>query len=309
MKMNEMSFCTCGKHWPCQGCGRCTNVEPDFERKFYSDVSNVTDIVWAEAQGGNGYLCVECIEARIGRKLHRLDFPKEWGLNQVTRCSSPANRRAKRRRPPMQRIDSAFSERAVLEEMARYARFVAQGRMNYPSGKRWKAMEEVIRTDIEEWRRIALESLEKKVSAKPRVPAVVGAPKYTSWDDYLAQVPEKDRRAWCAQKAKHTGRKREHLDGAAHPPASTEAVMRVMEKTRGRCKYCLSLALEKRPSGPDGRPASWDEVGRRIGSLDHIIPLVEGGDNSEENLAWCCLWCNTWPNERWPGATCHGAIQ
>src|SRR5919198_2039864 len=75
---------------------------------------------------------------------------------------------------------------------------------------------------------------------------------------------------------------------------------------KGRCCYCGSLAVEKRPvDHPDRR---WDHVGRRIGSLEHVVPVVEGGRNTVENLAWCCLWCNTWPSERTPGATDHGGF-
>nr|WP_255672832.1 helix-turn-helix domain-containing protein [Glycomyces amatae] len=52
-------------------------------------------------------------------------------------------------------------------------------------------------------------------------------------------------------------------------------------------------------------------VGRRIGSLDHRLAIVDGGTNDWENLAWACLWCNVWTAEtdRQPGATDHGALQ
>jgi hypothetical protein len=80
----------------------------------------------------------------------------------------------------------------------------------------------------------------------------------------------------------------------------------VLQSVKGRCEHCGSLAVEKRPSGPDGRPTPWAPVGRRIGSLGHRVARFNGGSNSITNLCWSCLWCNTWPTERRPGATDHG---
>ena len=92
--------------------------------------------------------------------------------------------------------------------------------------------------------------------------------------------------------------------------ASTDVVEAVIRKTQGRCVHCGSpLALEGRPSKPNGAPTSWEHVGRRIGSLEHIMMALEGGTNAAENLAWSCLWCNVWHSERVPGATDHGGIQ
>ncbi len=83
----------------------------------------------------------------------------------------------------------------------------------------------------------------------------------------------------------------------------------VLEAALGRCRYCGSLAVEGRPSAANGGPAPWEHVGRRIGSLDHPVSLVLGGRNHITNLAWSCLWCNTWGSERRWGATDHGAIR
>lgn len=47
----------------------------------------------------------------------------------------------------------------------------------------------------------------------------------------------------------------------------------------------------------------------RIGSLGHVVARFNGGANTPDNLAWSCLWCNTRPNERQPGATDRGAVQ
>ena len=49
-------------------------------------------------------------------------------------------------------------------------------------------------------------------------------------------------------------------------------------------------------------------MGRRIGSLEHITSRIEGGGNEAANLAWACLWCNTWTCERRFGATDHGGL-
>src|SRR5258707_4186324 len=79
-----------------------------------------------------------------------------------------------------------------------------------------------------------------------------------------------------------------------------------MEAAQGRCAHCGALAVENRPSSPTGVPLPWAQVGRRIGSLEHVRWRYGGGGNDLSNLAWCCLWCNTWPKERRRGATDHG---
>jgi hypothetical protein len=104
-----------------------------------------------------------------------------------------------------------------------------------------------------------------------------------------------------------------HPYGDPHPAPdvkfSAADVWSVLESARGQCEYCGSLAVENRPSGPDGRPLTWSQVGRRIGSLGHRVARFNGGSNAPGNLGWVCLWCNTWPTERRPGAPDHGGIQ
>jgi hypothetical protein len=100
------------------------------------------------------------------------------------------------------------------------------------------------------------------------------------------------------------------MSGARVTPTSVEAVLSVLITAEGRCHWCGSLAVEGRPSDSiTGTPLPWTDVGRRIGSLDHIISRLDGGSNSIDNFAWACLWCNTWPAQRIKGATDHGAIQ
>jgi hypothetical protein len=99
------------------------------------------------------------------------------------------------------------------------------------------------------------------------------------------------------------------MSGRPASTITTAAVWDVLDKAEGRCAHCGSLAVEGRPSGADGRPVEWAQVGRRIGSLGHLVAVFDGGNNDPANLYWCCLWCNTWQSERRPGAIDHGAIR
>jgi hypothetical protein len=90
------------------------------------------------------------------------------------------------------------------------------------------------------------------------------------------------------------------MSGRPETMISADDVLAVLEKARGRCAHCDSLAVERRP------PGTWGHVGRRIGSLGHRIARFNGGPNTPDNLDWCCMWCNTWPEERIKGATGHG---
>ncbi|GEM_PF-1506427 len=133
-------------------------------------------------------------------------------------------------------------------------------------------------------------------------------PVYRSWEDYLSKTTPAERQAWCAAKAAKANRKR-LMSPAPTKRVTAAMVLGVLEAARGHCCYCGSLAVENRPSGPNGAPLQWAHVGRRVGSLGHKLARFHGGDNDVENLSWTCLWCNTWPEERRPGATDHGAVQ
>lgn len=54
------------RKWNCVDCGRCTKLEHYF----------VNTHVWFVLAGmpENGMLCIDCLEARIGRQLASLDF-------------------------------------------------------------------------------------------------------------------------------------------------------------------------------------------------------------------------------------------
>lgn len=139
--------------------------------------------------------------------------------------------------------------------------------------------------------------------ARPGAPPV-----YVSWEDFLDRTTPVGRMIWCRQKAAKANTPR-FMSGRPDVKITDLDVWAVMEAARGRCEYCGSLAVEKRPSALDGKPLPWAPVGRRIGSLDHRVARFDGGSNAPVNLAWTCLWCNTWPSERQPGAVDHGGIQ
>jgi hypothetical protein len=142
---------------------------------------------------------------------------------------------------------------------------------------------------------------------KPLPPAP--PPLYVSWADFLEKAPARDIKRWCTRKAEVANRKR-LISGSPLERLRPPEVWDVMRAAEGRCSHCGSLALERRPSNPlTGAPLPWDPVGRRIGSLDHVVSRVDGGLNVFANLAWSCLWCNTWVGERRLGAMDHGAIQ
>lgn len=83
----------------------------------------------------------------------------------------------------------------------------------------------------------------------------------------------------------------------------------LIEQAKGCCVYCGSLAVEGRPSHPiTGAPLPWGHTGRRIGSLEHVEPHLDGRINELSNLRWACLWCNTWPSERRYKAADHGGL-
>lgn len=132
-------------------------------------------------------------------------------------------------------------------------------------------------------------------------------PQYASWDDWLQGVSAAEIRRWCQQMA-HTANRPRLLSGVPLVRVSPGVVWRVLADAEGRCAYCGSLAVERRPSGAHGQPIAWAGVGRRVGSLGHRKARFKGGGNEVENLAWSCLWCNTWLSERRPGATDHGGF-
>lgn len=130
-------------------------------------------------------------------------------------------------------------------------------------------------------------------------------PVFASWAEFLARTSRSDRMKRCYAAAKKANRKR-LLSEMPLVRISGPEVWEIIAAARGRCLHCDSLAVENRPSNPNGAPLPWAQIGRRIGSLEHLISRFEGGDNELYNLAWACLWCNTWPHERRRMAVDHG---
>lgn len=130
-------------------------------------------------------------------------------------------------------------------------------------------------------------------------------PIYLSWAHYCTVTTPGQRLTRCASIANRANRKR-LLSEAPTTRLTGSDVLTVMDKAKGRCAHCESLAVENRPSDPvTGAPTPWAQVGRRIGSLEHLIARFDGGTNDPTNLAWACLWCNTWKQERRKGALDH----
>lgn len=125
------------------------------------------------------------------------------------------------------------------------------------------------------------------------------SPTYASWADFLARTTAAERQAWCSRKASKANSAR-LMSGEPQRKITAIDVLAVLERAKGRCAYCGSLAVERLPRG------GWGHVGRRIGSLGHNVSRFHGGDNDASNLSWVCMWCNTWPEERRQGATDHG---
>jgi hypothetical protein len=69
--------------------------------------------------------------------------------------------------------------------------------------------------------------------------------------------------------------------------------------------HCGSLAVQGKYDSK-----RWGMLGRRVGSLEHVVPLSRGGDNHFVNLGWSCLWCNHLDREkeRKKGITAWGAL-
>jgi hypothetical protein len=130
-------------------------------------------------------------------------------------------------------------------------------------------------------------------------------PMFISWTDYISRTSRGERMARCTAAAKKANRKR-LLSEAPKVRLTARDVWAVIEKARGRCAHCGSLAVENRPSKDTGAPLAWAQIGRRIGSLEHNRWRFGGGGNDLSNLAWACLWCNTWQSERRPLAADHG---
>ena len=164
-------------------------------------------------------------------------------------------------------------------------------------------------------------------------------PVYTSFADYMARTTRPERMGRCYQASKRSNRVHGCLwsrplkcepphfaewltakcQGACGAEARTTClntdrvtgpdVWAIIEKAKGRCMYCRSLAVEQKPFVDGRRLNRWADVGRRIGSLEHVDPyLLHGGINALSNLGWACLWCNVHNDQRIPFANNNGGF-
>jgi hypothetical protein len=113
-------------------------------------------------------------------------------------------------------------------------------------------------------------------------------PVYGSWAEFLHRTTPAERRRWCAAKAGKANGER-LMSGVPATTISAEDVLTILIAAEGRCAHCGSLAVERRPSGPNGAPLPWAGVGRRIGSLGHVVSRFHGGANARST---------------WPGPVC-----
>lgn len=168
------------------------------------------------------------------------------------------------------------------------------------------------------------------------------SPVYASWDDYLGRTTDAERMRRCHAQSKRANRvhrckwrmkttahdffwsvrMRERFKDPCGHCGSLDGqecvgqvkligrdIWGVLERAKGRCTYCNSLAVENRPSHPQkGSPLTWEHMGRRIGSLEHCEAYLDGRMNHPSNLRWACLWCNVHRHARIPGATDHGGF-
>jgi hypothetical protein len=88
-------------------------------------------------------------------------------------------------------------------------------------------------------------------------------PVYESWSDYVQRSTRKELRERCSQIAVRANRWR-LMSGVPIERITGRDVWAVLDAARGRCGTCGSLAVERRPSRPNGAPAPWEAVGRRV---------------------------------------------
>lgn len=195
------------------------------------------------------------------------------------------------------RLVRALAEKGVSSRIAAYA----------PLGPSLKLLREAGATCLVRLNE-APPPLDKVRWQMPRDPVPKAPPPaFWSWADYVARTTRQQRMPRCWAASKKANRKR-LLSGSPFNRIAASDVWSIIEAARGRCVHCGSLAVENRPSKDNGAPSPWAQVGRRIGSLEHLEARFDGGDNLKENLAWACLWCNTWPQERRPKALDHGGF-
>ena len=83
----------------CMDCG----VNTSTVREFYM----LRDEIWLRAADSvNGMLCIECVEARLGRRLRPSDFDLQWDFMNVEGLSSVVRTRVLGLPDPYRRVTS-----------------------------------------------------------------------------------------------------------------------------------------------------------------------------------------------------------
>ena len=107
---------------------------------------------------------------------------------------------------------------------------------------------------------------------------------YASWSAFLDATTPAERRRWCAMKVKTANRER-LMSRLPQHRITVADVLAVLASARGRSAHiCGSLAVQRRPSAANGAPLPWEHVGRRVGSLGHVVGRFHGGANTPDNL-------------------------
>lgn len=62
----------------------------------------------------------------------------------------------------------------------------------------------------------------------------------------------------------------------------------VWDKTGGRCWYCGKQTVTATPNAANRKSGDSNDWF----TLDHIVPQIDGGDDSADNFLPCCMGCN-----------------
>lgn len=95
----------------CDDCYATLAIRPVFGTDWDCDWFMVKDRVWRHSQrkGSCRFLCVQCLEGRIGRRLSARDFKRSAQVNFVGRKSARLRHRMRGLRPAKRLIQTTFT--------------------------------------------------------------------------------------------------------------------------------------------------------------------------------------------------------
>jgi hypothetical protein len=106
----------CGTVFPCADCNTILTIRPSgFGAAFGGGWENewfmVKDGVWQHGQRGGKcrFLCVGCLETRIGRKLTSDDFRRSAKVNFIGKKSAKLRRRMQGLKPAKRLVETRFT--------------------------------------------------------------------------------------------------------------------------------------------------------------------------------------------------------